>query len=595
MILDRETRSSNREFNSVFIFQTPCRKRLVGANAFSLACITLLFSLFSSSLYAQTNESKAWLPAIFQLLMEEPEVEIPDTCTQTNGYKIIDLDHLVGVSQLPYICDGENVDDCVKDLIESALPVGCRSKIDVFVPGTNQEDGNAKQFTKLIDSEDGRGAISLGYSAANPTDTINYDRGVRKSRDVLAILLRVLKEEFVPDSVRIYGHSKGSHGVALEADRILGVEGFENYHFFAFGQAGRTATKIDDTSDMVAARLGTRGYIEKLSDNLVGITWENDEVRDFYGSGFDGLKPPLSLRYMGHIRGASTLGTGVPLYTRFDHHNTYGGDYTANSPPYCYTGSGFVMAAFTNHRCIKKVNVHFPGYFWGNTECANQSYEMLETEGAVSRVWIGTSGPRTSENSCAPKESTVTASYTLGYRHNQADVDCHLNFKVTAYGLNSPGSDDNRGNGTSFSFKRDGSIALVGGAAKRTGTIKLPYNMKLQLDLWLTRESGFGNCSSIFETETYIDYLEVSFTHPVTGQSSFKRMLIGNYEAAAYPGLIAHNQAKSPWTRTSGKWDLKYDAVYTALKIEGDTYAESETLSSSASKIRLTKEISLID
>ena len=323
MILDRETRSSNREFNSVFIFQTPCRKRLVGANAFSLACITLLFSLFSSSLYAQTNESKAWLPAIFQLLMEEPEVEIPDTCTQTNGYKIIDLDHLVGVSQLPYICDGENVDDCVKDLIESALPLGCRSKIDVFVPGTNQEDGNAKQFTKLIDSEDDRGAISLGYSAANPTDTINYDRGVRKSRDVLAILLRVLKEEFAPDSVRIYGHSKGSHGVALEADRILGVEGFENYHFFAFGQAGRTATKIDDTSDMVAARLGTRGYIEKLSDNLVGITWENDEVRDFYGSGFDGLKPPLSLRYMGHIRGASTLGTGVPLYTRFDHHNTY--------------------------------------------------------------------------------------------------------------------------------------------------------------------------------------------------------------------------------------------------------------------------------
>ncbi len=585
----------------------------------------LLLSVIFCLLLGHVREAQAqhktdllgFIPVMLSLLIQdESEVSsepIPETCHQaevesveTFEYRdhvaIIDLDHLTGVSNKPLICGNENVDNCVERLIKQALPLGCRTEIDIIIGGTNQEDGNPKQFAALVfpgDNDlglesDNRGTISIGYSPASPLDTINYDRGVRKSRDILGVVLRVLKERIQPESVRVYGHSKGSHGVALAADRVLGVDGFENYHFFAFGQAARTTIKIDDTPDMKPSKMGAAGYIQKLTNNMVGITWENDEVRDYTGDGFNGLKPSLSIRYPGKIIGGAGLGSGVPLYTRFDHHNTYGGGYTESSVPYCYTGSGFIIGLNSSHPCVKKVQVTYPAFFWGNADCRAKSWAMLEDENAPDKIWIGTSGPRVSSTNCAPKESTVSASYSFGYRHNQADKDCHLKMSVKAFGLNSPGGDDRRPNGSSFSVSQDGDLALVGSAKRKTGSITLPYNMTLQVEAYLLRESGIGNCISVAETETYIDYLRVTFKHPVTNKSVTK-YLIGNAEIAAYPGLVAQGQLKSPWKRTSGKWDLKYDVIYSALKIEGDTYAESERSPSLVSLIRLTKTIHLID
>ena len=235
------------------------------------AIVCALLICYSEFAYAQTNDDVTkWLSVITSYLLDE---EPPEFCTQYNeqSVDIVDLDHLVLFPTSPYSCSGQNLHSCVARKIRAALPAGCRTQIDIFVPGTNQEQGDWKQFSALVDPSDTRGTLSLGYSKADFTDTINYDRGVRKSRDALGILLDVIQEEFSPESVRIYGHSKGSHGVALSADRFANKAGFENYHFFAFGQAGRTQVKIDDTDDMLPGKRGSLGYIERLSSNLVGI------------------------------------------------------------------------------------------------------------------------------------------------------------------------------------------------------------------------------------------------------------------------------------------------------------------------------------
>lgn len=550
---------------------------------------------------AQARRSRgAGIRSILMLLLDkstsdESPTPGPGACSRArqSGVGIINLDHVIGFPEEPLVCTGRlkfDLDQCVTELVRSALPAECRTRIDVFVPGTTQEDGNWKQFRSLVNGADDRGSLSLRYDTATKLDQLKYDNGVKKSRDALKILLRVLAERFGPEEVRVFGHSKGAHGVTLVADELASSSKYDDFEFYAFGQAGRVAVDIDNSPEIKPGRLGKAGYIHKLSRNLVGITWENDEVRDYRGDGFNGLKLPLSWRYPGYILGHDKFGSGLPLYTRIDHHNTYGGGYTEEAVPYCNTGSGFALAPLRTHPCIKKANTAFPAYFWGHQACRDTAFEMMRAGAVNETSWIGASGPRASSTSCRERQSRVSASYVLRYRYNRADKDCIFNFRLRARGRNSPGPEDARPDGGSITFTEGSDVAVIPGstAKVRTGSILIPYSTKLTVEAWLTREPGIGNCDSIFQTESYIQEFSVSFTDPGTGRR-VNRTLIGNLEGAAYPVGNVHDKDKNGWERNAGSWNLEYDTVFQALKIEGGTST------SSSNRIFMGKVIHLID
>jgi hypothetical protein len=571
------------------------------------AALMLAAIAFSSVIYANDgtgvkSQKVSFLVPVIQLLLEDetklepepdpdPEPE-PEICTsdKESGVFKLNLDHVQGQPQFPIICEFSDVETCIEDKIRANIDSACLNKIDIFVPGTTQEGGDWKQFRKLVYSSDRVSTISMGYSFPSPLENALYDKGVIKSRDVLRILLKVLANEFEPERVRVFGHSKGSHGVALVADDVLSDAKYDQFEFYAFGQPGRTKVDIDPSSDIDRGRLGSPGYIEKLSDNLIGITWENDEVQDYTGDGYSGTKLPLSWRYPGQINGAKDFGSGAPLLARLDHHNTYGGEYTEKAIPYCATGSGFILGPQFNHRCVKKVDTLFKAYFWGNKGCRLTALNMMASGSIGDRSWIGMSGPRASSNSCAEKQRTVRASYSLKYRYNRADKDCIFKMKIRAYGRNSPGGDDNRPDGGTINLTllNDVSPFINKDPETKRGNIDLPYNMTLVVEAELDRESGIGDCKSAFQTESYIPSLNVKFDHPGTGKE-VSMELIDNTEGAAYPIGDVHNKAKTGWRRTSGSWYLGYDTVLQSLKIEGKTNTDSST------KIRIKKIVSLVD
>lgn len=564
--------------------------------------LMVLICVFAGLSPHSWGKDSEWLVPVMGLILEDPEGDqndqVPDqegdeqsVCSQEHvdaidGFRDMDGVALInmnpdfstvsGVGACSYLSGEASAMDCIERRIKAVLPASCRSIVDVFVPGTNQEDGNPKQFMSLVDQQDNRAALSLSYLQI-VGDPGLYDQGVINAKFGLELVLKTLVERFNVQQGRVYGHSKGSHPVAMVADQVLSDNDYNGFDFYAFGQAARTAVDIDSRASIKAAKLGTKGYIEKLSDNLIGVTWSNDEVRPYEGSGTNGLAIPPRWLYPGYIIDDSTgsINLLAAAYLRIDHHNTYGGDFVSETKPYCATGRGaFILTDNELKEYCSDRDVVFKPYFWGNSGCVDKAYEMME-EDDPDRHWIGASGPRAQE--CAPDETPIDVSYTLLYRYNRDDTQCKLNMEFKFHGLNG------RPDGGSFKLTATKDTGLIT-AARKTGRVKMPINLRLEVRAWLTEQNtdnpipfapDFKCDKDITQTESYIDSLYISFTDPGTGESKYMA-IIGNREGSDYPIGNITNKSRVAWKKVSGSWNMLYDTVYNAIKIEGETKKSAE-------------------
>ena len=433
--------------------------------------------------------------------------------------------------------DREEVASCVEDRIRTkfADTPNCMAAFDVFVPGTNAENGDFKQFTSIMSTTPGRTYLSLQYSDNSDIfDAINYDKGVSDASNALNDLLYTLKTRFNKPDIRVFGHSKGSDSTA----RVSTYNAHADVDFFAFAQPGRTPKTVR----------GTPGNIHKLSDNLVGITWQNDEVK-FYNGGSTGYQVPEIWGFPGYINQTSGGMTVNPL--RIDHHNNYGGDYIEKNQPYCATGNKAAMVATAE--CKKQDDVAFVPYFWGNEECTNKAFTMMNNATVGDKHYIGYSGPRADD--CKDTVSNIKASYELVYRINIADQDdCKYNMQLSFQGLDF-GTNRSNGGNINVSSTRDTSWLT------KRGTIELPLHMRLGVSTSMQDVSGpISKCINYLDakSESYIDKLNVTFKHPDTGLT-VKRTLIGNAEGVEYfyPQKVT-GKNNVGWRKQSGSWDMHY-------------------------------------
>ena len=448
----------------------------------------------------------------------------------------------------------ERVASCIEGKIRRkfADSPGCLGEFDVFVPGTNQENGDYKQFTSIVSSDPGRTYLSVQYSY-EPTlfdDTIDYDKGVTDAGNALENLLYTLRTRFDSPTVRVFGHSKGSDPVARLSQRSQ----HRDVQFFAFAQAARTPSDLR----------GTPGYMEKLSANLVTMTWQNDEVK-YYTGGDKGLQFPEVWGFPGYVNQGGGGQTVLPM--RIDHHNNYGGSYQKRDFPYCATGNKIAMGS---RECRPRDGVRYLPYFWGDSECTMSAYDMMENGDVGDERYIGYSGPRS--GGCRDFGATVTARYSLKYSINIADQDdCKYHMELGFRGRTSGTRRDN-GSTIKWSSTRDTYNRT------KTGTIQLPLHMTLNWKARMEDVSGrFSKCINYAgaKSEGFIHSLTVSFRHPGTGQS-VTRTLIGNQEGIEYlwPLKLA-NKNNVAWRKSRGSWDLHFGVppAYPAdaLMIKGTT------------------------
>ncbi len=449
----------------------------------------------------------------------------------------------------------ENIARCVENKIRTQFSdsQACLNAFEVFVPGTNQEHGDYKQFTQIVSATPGKTYLSLHYAYESTAldDALEYDKGVEDAARALDHLLDALRVKFNAPAVRVYGHSKGSHAVAQLAQRS--VHG--DVQFYAFAQPGRTPSSYR----------GRPGYIEKLADNLVVLTWQNDEVK-YYTGGDDGKRFPEIWGFPGYVNEEGGGRTVLPM--RLDHHNNYGGNYEKRDFPYCATGNKVAMGSTSE--CRLQDGVRYVPYFWGDAECASTAYTMMEDGRPGDRHYIGNSGPRAAN--CKDTVSTVSASYTLKYSINIADQDdCKYHMKLSFLG-NDIGTNRSDGGSISLSSTRDTYNRT------KTGTVRVPYHMVLNWKASMEDVSGrFSKCVNHLgaKSEGYIHDLEVRFRHPETGRS-VKRTLIGNSEGIEYlwPLKLA-GKNNVAWRKRGGSWDLHFGIPPSypadALMIKGDT------------------------
>lgn len=488
-----------------------------------------------------------------------PPPVVCETSFSAEDVYIIDLsqDSTSGAASCFRESDREATTNCVETRIRSAFSAAssCLGAFDVFVPGTDQEDGDIRQFTSIVSSLPGRTYLSVQYTEEPSLldDTIQYDKSVTEASTALDALLSTLQERFATSDIRIFGHSKGSDAVA----RVSTYPQYDELEFYAFAQAGRTPDHIR----------GTPGYIEKLDDNLVGLTWHNDEVQ-FYEGGSDGLQTPEIWGFPGYINQTSTGLTLAP--SRIDHHNNYGGNFEKLDYPYCATGNKAAM--LTDSECKKQSGVRYLPYFWGDTECAAAAYDMMRNGYIGEKYYIGNSGPRAA--GCKDTVSTISASYELNYLLNIADQDdCKYNMSLSFDGLNT-GASRADGSRISLSSTKDTKYAT------KKGTIRLPLHMKIILKTSMDDVSGvFSKCQNLLgaKSEGFIYNLSVSFSHPATGRT-IKRTLIGNAEGIeyVYPLKLA-GKNNVAWGKSSGTWDLHYGIASQAITRGGGLMVKGKT------------------
>ena len=462
-------------------------------------------------------------------------IEIPEPLPSCPTVRIVNVSQNGLVAQSCAASgDQEAIADCIEREIRASLSTECLTAFDVFVPGTASEDGAWKQFNAMFSENTGRGYLSLQYGENTPVDAAAYDAGVIAATESLDSLLYTLQTRFNNDGeapdVRVFGHSKGSHAVSLVSDK----NEFSNIDFYAFAQPGRTAVDIDGRTDITAAKLGQAGYIHKLSSNLVGITWLNDEVKFYTGDGTNGLPVPERWSYPGYIWEDSFDG-GNPLVIRIDHHNNYGGTYTDGKPsndrragegssddayPYCATGTSFFN--LTNE--CKNTDVYFRPYFWGDNDCREAAFDMMADGAIGSKKEIGYSGPRAAN--CQEDVTPIDATYDLEYRTAISDLndgDCRLDVEILIGGLGSRPD----GGAIKISTSMSGDSGWL---KENNKPITVAPHMTLRVTANLTDTSNaFRDCgglAGLSSTEVYIRSLKLNFTHPGTGRPT-TRTIIG--------------------------------------------------------------------
>lgn len=478
---------------------------------------------------------------------------------------------------------------CIATQIDANLDEDCEKQIDVFVPGTNAEHGAWKQFNHMFYTNNNRAHLALQYDDDRDAGTVVnfdpalYDKGVIDGRKSLILLLDALEEHFEPDQIRVFGHSKGSHTVALVADEAR----FSHIEFYAFAQPGRTSVDIDSASEIKAGKRGSRGNIQKLSANLVGITWRNDEVQYYTGNGFNGLQVPEKWEFPGFIWQSGGFSNPAKMF--IDHHNNYGGRFTdgysnndwragegttVNAWPYCATGD---KIAWDDAECSKQ-NVHFTPYFWGAPECQTEAFKMMARGGVGDKYYIGYSGPR-QPGSCKQSQRKVKAHYRLRYLFEVPDKDCKYNLKVTF---------ENRSTGVETdSIQVSGNKDNSDVWRVATGQIFVPYHIRLKIRAWLVEESQggvFPGCDHGFESEVFVEYLRLYFNHPGTGEGEDegswtdkdKRTIIGFREGRGSDLLFTdlHRWDNVAWeqpNRDNEEIKMYYSSPKNSIKIEGPT------------------------
>ena len=496
-------------------------------------------------------------------------------CDQTGAY-VVNLSQDASDKLNPDICTSKIVHslirECIAEQIRDNLQDECDTKFDIFVPGTNAEHGAWKQFNHMFNTDTNRAHLVLAYN----DDTINvfdgsfYDQGVIDARLSLILLLDALNQNFNIDQIRVFGHSKGSHSVALVADD----SSYDNIEFYAFAQPGRTEIDIDDRSDIDAGRLGRPGYIEKLSNNLVGITWRNDEVQ-YYTGGNDGFAIPEIWSFPGYIWQENTgIGVVIPGYLHIDHHNNYGGYYTDGlsgndwrdgegtvEDAYAYCATGEKSEVRTDPEC-RLQNVTKSPYFWGTPECVAEAFKMMKKGETGDRYNIGYSGPR-QRGSCKQSEHIMQVRWDLDYRFNLPDQNCvytlNFGFEDLATGIE---RDSFEVVGTTDNDEED---------LAKNGNIFVPIHMRLKVRAKLTeRDQSFSDnqCLSVLETEAWIDSLRLTFDHPGTGESNKVVTIIG-FDEGQGTFLNLHQWDNVAWEQPNiNSDDFRMYNNRNAIKIE---------------------------
>ncbi|NRA29125.1 MAG: hypothetical protein HRU11_02605 [Parvularculaceae bacterium] len=470
--------------------------------------------------------------------------------------------------------------------LKLGLPSACQKNIDVYVPGTNAEDGSWKQFNHMFSKVNGRGHVVIKYSQATLLDAGAYDQSTADAFKSLSQALMVIKSELDPEDVDVFGHSKGSHAVALAAQHKSSKVNYAQ--FFAFAQPGRTAVDMDGNGPMKAAKLGKAGYIHKIRDNLVGITFSNDEVYEYKGLGTSGLVMPESWAFPGNINTTRATGTVNPAAIRIDHHNNYGGLYTdgvqGNDPmagqgtvkagfPYCATGSKKSLKITEWWGCSKRAYTYVP-WFWGNAECEAAAYRVMNSD-VGKKVKIGASGPR--GRGCSEGKQEIKASFRVKYKINVPDdKDCDYRLRMK---IQSPDGkthitkffDKTFDKSTSGSWKYNVSEAEFKAYKRSDG---IPGNFRIRFDAEMLEDEGWGDCQGVTTARALIRYVKVRYKHPVTGKEVVEFIVRGGEEGDSYLLQRITGDENVAWKRAkSGKskdtWDLYWDKSDRALKISG--------------------------
>ena len=503
--------------------------------------------------------------------------------------------HVVNLSQSLLTGSCDKGDDrsstarCVASGIRGELGNQMDS-FDVFVPGTGAEHGSWRQFNSMNLPVPGRGYLALKYQdeAFSLSNSSQYDTSVIAGRAALIELLYALEKEFPQAKVRVFGHSKGAHIVSLVSDAKESAIG--GVQFFAFAVPGRTGVDISVSPDINAAPYGTPGYIQKVTSNLVSITWLNDEVKFYTGKEFNGLMMPKIWSYPGYIWDRGTSGAN-PLSQRIDHHGNYGGffiDGVGNGGnlgagvekewyPYCATGNNLTLVQAASE--CKKKPVKFSPYFWGDEACRNKAFSMMESAGIREKHYIGYSGPRSSD--CRDNVEPITATVNFDYRINIGAPFknlCEYTLKLDFEALNFSGQPYTRKNGGYIKITDRGTDT---GWQSEKVEIEIPYHMRIYLsgsmkDISPTTKwpiPDLVNCAGAF-SEAYIRNLVVSFRHK---GEDIDRTLIGLDEGASYlfPTKITDkdNVAWYKWDDpddANDSWDLFYWPLDTVM-IKGFT------------------------
>ncbi len=411
----------------------------------------------------------------------------------------------------------EDTQKCIRDRLREyyyADP-GCLNFMDIYVPGTGGEDGNYNQFNWMIKNDDTRAHVSVMYENATTWDSATYDTSVINGTESLTELIKAVEAEGTSTptkSVRVFGHSKGSHIVAHVSTLYKSKAHW--LQFWAFAQTGRTAVSLKKNSDNAyVGPLGTPGMIEKHNNNLVTLTWLNDEVALYTGKKHKGLMIPQAWEYPGYINDRRT-NKGNVIENRIDHHDTYGGDsdliddaneYEKNKKDQVYLATGDDSAY--RGRKLRK----FKPYFWGDADCRELAWQAMKV-GTSEEVFdengqskfpysIGPSGPRGS--GCQPaasKEVTVKVRYLLKRKHPRYRTGFRLifeNYSESGEGaeiarMSVPYANKTQTNWQDFEKK-----------------IRLPYNFTLRIDQ-AREDDGSGNSSSKRNNTIHIAWVKVS-------------------------------------------------------------------------------------